>query len=216
MDSEKSTTEKSEVKLNKVRFVFIGGDRNGEEVAIRRETFFIGRSASNNLVLDDRSISRKHAVLNFLEGKFILSDLNSFKGTYVNSQKISETELKNWDRVRFGNFVLEFQTGSKRRKKVKKIHLIWPLMFVLGVLISLAVFFFKPTITPIDKELLREVEYNYSEGVKAYNVDKNATAAGEYWKKVLQLDPKGETDEAKKVKVLLKTLSSNKGAAGNR
>lgn len=53
----------------------------------------IGRRADNQLVIDDARVSRIHAQLRARQGKFILVDLNSSGGTFVNGQRISQVAL---------------------------------------------------------------------------------------------------------------------------
>lgn len=53
----------------------------------------IGRRMDNHLVLDDPRISRYHAQVRALNGRFVLFDLNSTGGTYVNGQRITQTVL---------------------------------------------------------------------------------------------------------------------------
>jgi pSer/pThr/pTyr-binding forkhead associated (FHA) protein len=51
----------------------------------------IGRRLENNLVLDDPRVSRTHAELRAINGRYVLFDLNSTGGTYVNGLKISQS-----------------------------------------------------------------------------------------------------------------------------
>ena len=70
----------------------LNGPEVGQKTPISQETFFIGRDPNNHLVLSDRTVSRKHAVINQLDGKFIVSDLKSLKGLLVNGPgKLSQS-----------------------------------------------------------------------------------------------------------------------------
>ncbi len=67
---------------------------NGVKVFPLNETVTnIGRRMDNHLVLDDPRISRYHAQIRALNGRFVLFDLNSTGGTYVNGQRITQTIL---------------------------------------------------------------------------------------------------------------------------
>jgi hypothetical protein len=57
----------------------------------------IGRASSNQLRLDDPHISPIHAQLRFMQGKFIIFDLDSGRGTFVNGIAISRHTLKTGD-----------------------------------------------------------------------------------------------------------------------
>jgi hypothetical protein len=67
-------------------------------------TFSIGRNATNNVILDDKMVSRQHAQLIILDnGQVVIKDLGSSNGTFVNGNKISEYNLKAGDIVKCGN-----------------------------------------------------------------------------------------------------------------
>ncbi len=51
----------------------------------------IGRRLENNLVLDDPRVSRTHAELRAINGRYVLFDLNSTGGTFVNGLKITQS-----------------------------------------------------------------------------------------------------------------------------
>lgn len=212
MTTEKSITDKIPKLSGKgVKFRFIGGKNAGKEIAVTAETFFIGRSANNNLVLEDRSVSRKQAVLNLLEGKFILSDLNSFKGTRVNGEKIHEVQLKNGDRIKMGSITLEFIEGVEPPKAKRRKWVFWPIFLVsLIAVTAMIILSLEKKETPMSHDLLRDIEYNYLEGIKSYNVDKNLESARLYWNKVIELDPKGETAQGRKAMNLLNNLPDDR------
>jgi putative serine protease PepD len=72
----------------------------------------IGRSVENAIKLDGDAVSRKHATLDVANGKFILQDLGSSNGTYINDKRISgSVELRDGDRLRIGPNVLTFKKG---------------------------------------------------------------------------------------------------------
>ena len=66
----------------------------------------IGRSSSCQLVLGDDTVSRRHAEL-FLEGsRWILRDLGSSNGTWVNGRRVVEAEVRPGDLVHLGGCAL--------------------------------------------------------------------------------------------------------------
>jgi pSer/pThr/pTyr-binding forkhead associated (FHA) protein len=69
----------------------------------RRKPLTIGREASNDIVLTDRSVSGHHAVIRLMQGEWVLVDLDSRNGTYVNGSVIAaETSISENDIVQFG------------------------------------------------------------------------------------------------------------------
>lgn len=69
--------------------------------------FTIGRGSENSLCLSDQSISRCHAEIIRLGNDFLIRDLGSTNGTFVNDERVSEQLLNDEDSIRFGN------SGSK-------------------------------------------------------------------------------------------------------
>lgn len=66
------------------------------------EQVSIGRGPDNDIVLDHVSMSGSHAMLHNQGGVFILQDLGSTNGTFVNGSAISEAQLSSGCRVQFG------------------------------------------------------------------------------------------------------------------
>jgi serine/threonine protein kinase len=81
---------------------FNTGPRAGQRVRIRSETL-IGREESD-LILDDREVSRKHAVIRPTEEGFVIEDVGSLNGTLLNNVAVrSPTLLSNGDVIEVGN-----------------------------------------------------------------------------------------------------------------
>ena len=68
----------------------------------------IGRGLENDLVLDDMRVSRQHAQLRAVKGQFVLFDLNSTRGTFINGNRIIQAILYPHDTVALGNVILIF------------------------------------------------------------------------------------------------------------
>jgi pSer/pThr/pTyr-binding forkhead associated (FHA) protein len=69
----------------------------------------IGRMLENHLVIDDSRVSRNHAQLRAIQGQFVLFDLNSTRGTFVNGRRISQTILYPNDAISLGGILLTFK-----------------------------------------------------------------------------------------------------------
>jgi hypothetical protein len=70
---------------------------NGAIFPLRLVVINIGRRLDNHLVIDDPRVSRAHAQLRAVHGHYVLFDLNSTGGTYVNGQRISQHAMKAGD-----------------------------------------------------------------------------------------------------------------------
>ena len=68
----------------------------------------IGRTLDNHLVIDDPRVSRSHAQLRSIQGHFVLFDLNSTRGTFVNGRRIAEAIIYPNDAISLGGVVLTF------------------------------------------------------------------------------------------------------------
>jgi len=68
----------------------------------------IGRRLDNQLVIDDPRISRNHAQLRAIKGRFVVFDLNSTGGTFVNGQRTSQTVLYPGDVISLAGVPLVF------------------------------------------------------------------------------------------------------------
>ena len=77
---------------------------NGQRtrVALNSFPFLIGRQAGNNLVLRDNRASRQHTRILWEDGQYVIEDLNSRHGTWVNGERIARYVLRNSDRIEFG------------------------------------------------------------------------------------------------------------------
>lgn len=70
----------------------------------------IGRESSNNIVLPDSMVSRHHAhlIIGF-DGQVTIKDIGSSNGTYVNGNRVTESNLKTGDVVKCGTVFLDWQ-----------------------------------------------------------------------------------------------------------
>ncbi|MFO0676715.1 MAG: FHA domain-containing protein [Polyangiaceae bacterium] len=96
-------------------FTIIISEKGGAE---RRESFEkneinVGRVQGNDLMLPKGNVSKHHARLLFRDGRFIVTDLKSTNGTYVNGRKIAQaTIVREGDKIYIGDFVVRLDTGT--------------------------------------------------------------------------------------------------------
>src|SRR5579872_4938995 len=96
-------------------FTIIISEKGGAE---RREAFDkneinVGRVQGNDLMLPKGNVSKHHARLLFRDGRFIVTDLKSTNGTYVNGRKIAQaTIVREGDKIYIGDFVLRLDSGG--------------------------------------------------------------------------------------------------------
>ncbi len=93
-------------------FVIQGRDQGVRfELDAEESTLHLGRDAGNPIQLHDTEISRRHAEIRRAGDTFLLVDLGSSNGTFVNNERIEQKELASGDQVQLGRTVMLF-TGS--------------------------------------------------------------------------------------------------------
>jgi len=68
----------------------------------------IGRLDRSDILIDDSSVSREHAIIERKDGRFILEDLKSTNGSFINGEFVDVRVLNHGDKIRIGNTVLQF------------------------------------------------------------------------------------------------------------
>src|SRR5439155_209063 len=79
------------------------------EIHLARTLVSIGRDPSNDLVLPDAMVSRRHAVIEYRGSQYYLRDCNSSNGSLVNGDRVSERNLRDGDLVAIGTARLLFR-----------------------------------------------------------------------------------------------------------
>lgn len=87
------------------------GPTPGATFILEGDQLTIGRDSTNEIVINDAEVSRRHARLTFQGGKYVLEDLGSTNGTFVNGQRLAGPRvLKAGEVVSFGEqIVLVFE-----------------------------------------------------------------------------------------------------------
>jgi hypothetical protein len=84
-------------------FVATHGPERGTVHRIDGERTSIGAAFDCDLNLDGEHISDRHASLRFRDGLFVLTDLDSTNGTFINGERIGQRGIEDGDHVRFGS-----------------------------------------------------------------------------------------------------------------
>jgi hypothetical protein len=102
-------------------FLILNGKVN---YPLRHNVLNIGRRIDNNLVIDDPRVSRLHAQLRLIKGKFVLFDLDSAGGTFVNNERIQQYLLHPGDVISLAGVILVFgQDCMKSTDRTQEIQL---------------------------------------------------------------------------------------------
>ena len=89
------------------------GPNAGSRFLLDRSTTSAGRHPESDIFLDDVTVSRRHAEFRREGGEFVVVDVGSLNGTYVNQERIEEAPLNGGDEVQIGKFRLVFLTGPR-------------------------------------------------------------------------------------------------------
>lgn len=92
-------------KMPSNAFLIIGGT---QIVPLNRSVINIGRRLDNHIVIDDPRVSRAHAQLRLVKDHFVLFDLNSSGGTFVNGQRTNQSVLYPGDVISLAGITLIF------------------------------------------------------------------------------------------------------------
>jgi serine/threonine protein kinase len=85
------------------------GSMQGKEFFIHRDNVTLGRSEDTDIPLDDVRASRKHAEIKFEHGQFILIDLQSSNGTFLNDRQVLQATLRDNDTITIGGNRISFR-----------------------------------------------------------------------------------------------------------
>ncbi len=90
----------------------IAGPDAGKVWTEQKPLVFIGRRNAD-VILSDTEVSRQHAVIELHGGRFLVRDLGSTNGTYLDDTKVSEAELRDQGKIRVGDTVLVAAIGAE-------------------------------------------------------------------------------------------------------
>jgi uncharacterized RDD family membrane protein YckC len=91
------------------------------EILLPRSVLSIGRDPSNDLVLPDAMVSRRHAVVEFRGSQYFIRDCNSSNGSLVNGDRVSERSLRDGDLVAIGTARLLFRDDLEIEEVSSKV-----------------------------------------------------------------------------------------------
>jgi pSer/pThr/pTyr-binding forkhead associated (FHA) protein len=92
-----------------------------QTIPLRRAMISIGRRHENEVVIDDSRVSRYHAQLRLIDGQYILFDLHSTGGTFINGRRIEQSVIYSGDVISLAGVELIFRaSGAMPRPDLKE------------------------------------------------------------------------------------------------
>jgi len=90
------------------KIIIQSGLLNGQQIELKKNSIIVGR-LEGDIVLSDDTISRTHAELTNINGKFYIRDNDSTNGTFINNRRVNHSLLSDGDVIRLGNVQLIFK-----------------------------------------------------------------------------------------------------------
>lgn len=91
--------------------IVIKGPNIGEKFflsQVDKARFSIGRSSDSDILLDDITVSRNHAILERTEDSYSITDLGSLNGSYINGKRVENHILNDGDKIQIGKYIFLF------------------------------------------------------------------------------------------------------------
>jgi FHA domain/EAL domain len=117
MTAEKATVERTHYPW--LEYLPEGGDRV-KKTQLDKDTFTIGRSDTADVPIDSTRVSREHAQIFRKKDKYLIRDLQSTNGTFVNGKRIEEAELSAGDVIVVADTEFAFLMDSVSRLRRMK------------------------------------------------------------------------------------------------
>ena len=98
------------VESSRTNLIVQGGPNSGQTIPLSGRPLTLGRRPDNDVVVDSDTVSRRHALIMVTADGYVLRDLTSTNGTFVNKKKVGATEhlLKHGDQIRLADAVASF------------------------------------------------------------------------------------------------------------
>ena len=89
------------------------GPNSGSRFALDEPLVTAGRHPDSMIFLDDITVSRRHAEVRKVDEGYVVADVGSLNGTYLNRERVEEAALHDGDELQIGTFKLVFLAGRQ-------------------------------------------------------------------------------------------------------
>ena len=89
------------------------GPNSGSKYALDQDLITAGRHPDSDIFLDDITVSRRHVEVERRGGGYVVRDVGSLNGTYLNRERVEEAEMHDGDELQVGTFKLVFLAGHR-------------------------------------------------------------------------------------------------------
>ena len=106
--ADEAVVELSQLANGIASLVVRTGSQAGATFGLRDTVTRLGRHPDSEIMLDDITVSRRHAEVERIDSGYVVRDAGSLNGTYVNQQRVEEATLHQGDELQVGKFRLVF------------------------------------------------------------------------------------------------------------
>ena len=106
---DKNTTDIEQKSSKTPALRVISGPQGEIALPLTKKSMTIGRSPNSDIFLNDRTVSREHAVIAKNGDVYQIADQNSYNGLWINNKNVSVSDVKNGDIIQIGVFFLRFE-----------------------------------------------------------------------------------------------------------
>jgi len=92
--------------------MIVRGPAAGTRIELVGDQMTVGRSPETDIFLDDITVSRQHAHFDRVGDTWVLVDLGSLNGSYVNRERVDQVELEQGDEIQIGKYRFHYVTGT--------------------------------------------------------------------------------------------------------
>ncbi len=97
--------------------VVVNGSSAGTRHDLTKGEVFIGRSPSSKVVVNEAEVGWRHCQISQHGERFLITDLRSSIGTYVNGMRSAERWLSDRDQIGIGKTILMFRSGEESKRR---------------------------------------------------------------------------------------------------
>ena len=101
--------------------LILNGPEMGKKQKLTANPSVLGRDKKADFVIANATVSRRHALINYQNGKYVLKDLKSTHGTFIRKSRIDEVDIIHGDKFQMGNclaqFIIEDERDETQAKK---------------------------------------------------------------------------------------------------
>jgi pSer/pThr/pTyr-binding forkhead associated (FHA) protein len=105
------------------RIILVFNKKVVREYPFTKDSLTVGRNESNDIAIDNFAVSGLHARIDKSGDTYILTDLQSTNGTFVNDKKITSHKLQHKDKITVGKHLLFFAMSHEEQAKAKEAEL---------------------------------------------------------------------------------------------